>query len=91
MHHIKKESLKDLLDNVNFYKNLLEEKKSTPENLMRYYLSNWKLYYKKSQITKLEKQKLDFQKKSKEYFRKYLDLFPDETNKIFNGTLNHKV
>jgi len=82
--HQRKESLRDLIENVEFYKRKLRPEENKKGDLIRYYIANWKLYNEKARTTKVEKRRLNFQQNSRDYFERYCSFFTDPRNDINN-------
>ena len=72
----KKENLTDLLDNINYYTNIVNLGNPPLSILTRYYLSNWQFYKRKKENAKTEKRKIKYGGKAQVFWNNYNALFP---------------
>ncbi len=82
--HQQEESLEELLENVEFYKNILDLGPPRKRDLIRYDISNWKLYKAKTENSNSGRDKLKFQEIAEKHWNNYCSFFIDPRNGIDN-------
>ena len=73
MHH-KKESLKNLLEISEYYKDIIDLGPPKKSTLIRYVISNWQYYERKKELARLGANKVKYSRKSGEFWDMYLSL-----------------
>ncbi len=75
--HQQEESLEELLENVEFYKKILDLGVPRKSDLIRYDISNWKLFKYQEENSKSLEEKSKFHELKEKHWKNYCSFFID--------------